>query len=82
MQFRAVKVTTFGGKVAVTGGLRARWYAVVNDLIGGWSVATADKPVGDLCADAGEFEIADVAGGEVVALHIADAHNASLGEET
>lgn len=27
---------------------RRRWYAVPNDLIGGWSVATVDKPVSEI----------------------------------
>jgi len=34
----------------------ARWFAVQNDLVGGWMIATADKPVSEL---RGEREIAD-----------------------
>lgn len=35
------------------------WYAVVNDLIGGWAVATVDKPCSAHNHEAGEGEVAD-----------------------
>jgi hypothetical protein len=53
---------------------QCRWYAVSNDLIGGYSVATADKPESQLNPQNGEFEI-----GSFMTLksaqHIADLHN-------
>lgn len=50
------------------------WYAVVNDLIGGWAVSTVDAPLSDNSG----LDIADFVS-EDVARHIAALHNAWLG---
>jgi hypothetical protein len=34
----------------------AKWFAVENDLIGGWMIATADKPASE---QRGEYAVAD-----------------------
>ncbi len=35
-----------------------KWYAVENDLIGGWDVANVDKPTGAQDYDEGEYAVA------------------------
>lgn len=52
-----------------------RWFAVVNDLIGGWAVSHVDKPLSQQDWEQGEGEIADFCT-EAVARHIVDLHNA------
>jgi hypothetical protein len=59
--------------------LIVRWYPVENDLIGGWSVMTVDKPPSQCDWSKGEIEVASFTG-EAVARHIAELHNATLGE--
>lgn len=54
---------------------QARWYAVVNDLVGGWAVSTIDKPLSQLDPTASEGELADFCS-EEIARHIAELHNA------
>lgn len=50
------------------------WYVVVNDLIGGWSVATANKPESQQNVYEGEYEIATFVIKEV-AEHMVKLHN-------
>jgi hypothetical protein len=59
--------------------MQRRWYAVVNDLVGGWAVATADQPVHALrLPPHGEdYLVADMLT-EKAAQHVRDLHNASL----
>lgn len=57
--------------------LDARWYCVVNDEIGGWSIATADKLTTQLDRQAGEVEVATFVSKEA-AEHIVELHNYSL----
>ena len=54
-----------------------KWFPVKNDLIGGWSVATIDKPCSQLDLKKGEIEVADFIS-EDLARHMADVHNAWL----
>ena len=56
--------------------LAVPWYAVVDNLIGGWAVATADKTCADLDWQAGEVQVANFIG-EQTARHIAELHNKS-----
>lgn len=53
-----------------------RWYAVTNDLIGGWSVATVDRPTSQMSRAEDERVIADFASERdarrIVALHNED----------
>ena len=51
-----------------------RWYAVVNDLIGGYAIATTNKPISEIDPYSGEFELGDFLTKEM-AQHIADLHN-------
>jgi hypothetical protein len=39
--------------------LAQRWYVVVNDVVGGWSVCNVDKPISQQDPKNGEWEIAD-----------------------
>lgn len=57
--------------------LNVQWYPVVNDLIGGWAVASVDEPCSKLDYENGEHEIADFAV-EQIAKHIANLHNEDL----
>lgn len=57
--------------------LHGRWYPVVNDLVGGWSVATTNKTVAELNLLLSEFDVADV-WNEEIATQIAELHNAWL----
>ena len=52
--------------------LLGKWYAVVNDLIGGWCVATRDVPASQL--QPGE-ELMDT-GSEAIAKYVVAMHNA------
>lgn len=63
--------------------LAARWHAVVNDEVGGWAVATADKPLSELARtdETGEWMVADFTS-EALARHIAELHNAALDTAT
>lgn len=51
-----------------------RWYAMANDTIGGWDVATAPVPDSRRNAQKGEFEIGTFLT-EEVAQYIAELHN-------
>jgi hypothetical protein len=51
------------------------WYAVVNDLIGGYNVANVNKPESQTNPQNGEFEIGCFMS-EGSAKHIAELHNA------
>lgn len=61
--------------------LRHRWYVVVNDMIGGYAIATMDKPLSEI---EGRFHevvvVADMVGRDV-AHYIAHLHNTHLGGE-
>lgn len=37
--------------------LNSYWYTVIDDLIGGWAIATANARTGDLDYSSGEFEV-------------------------
>lgn len=54
--------------------MECRWYAVSNDLIGGYSVSTADKPESQQNIFQGDFEVGTFMTLET-AQHIADIHN-------
>ena len=55
---------------------KQRWYAVVNDLIGGYVVSNVDKPCSaiDSRKGSGEWQIADFMD-EKTARYVADLHN-------
>ena len=55
--------------------MECHWYAVLNDLIGGYSVATVDKPDSLHNVYEGDFEVGTFMTREA-AQHIADLHNA------
>lgn len=58
-----------------------RWFAVVNDLVGGWSLATIDQPVSLInVMDVNTWVPVDCLD-EATARHIATLHNASLSME-
>lgn len=54
--------------------LEFKWFAVVNDLIGGWSVSNVDKPSSDTDSTNGEYEIGCFLS-EGIARHVAASHN-------
>ncbi len=56
-----------------------RWYAVPNDLIGGWAVATDDVPPSEHSRENGIVAVADCMD-EPTARHIAALHNEALAE--
>jgi hypothetical protein len=58
--------------------LKKKWYVVPNDVIGGWSVTTVDKPVSALMPRAGEFEIVETISKET-ADHVVALHNWAIG---
>lgn len=51
-----------------------RWYAIANDTIGGWDVATANIPDSRRNYSNGEYEVGTFLT-QSVAQHIADIHN-------
>lgn len=57
--------------------MRAKWYPVRNDLIGGWSIATVDKTSADIEPSRGEMEIGTFLA-RAAAEHICDLHNAEV----
>lgn len=57
--------------------LTERWYAVVNDLVGGWCVATVDMPLSEFGSSSTATFVGDFLT-EGIARHVADLHNASL----
>lgn len=57
--------------------LTQKWYAVTNDLIGGFAVANADKPCSALDHSAGEREIANFWSEQACRLVVA-AHNGAV----
>lgn len=62
----------------VTGAvLRSRWYAQPNDVIGGWSVMTCDKPPSAANHLHGEYEAATFMD-RATARHVAHLHNGWL----
>jgi hypothetical protein len=54
-----------------------KWYAVPDDLIGGWAVSHVDKPLSEQDAKAGEGEIASFMD-QQAAEYIANLHNTYL----
>lgn len=54
--------------------LNCRWYAVIDDTIGGWAISNVDQSVADLNPYEGRFELGSFLT-EVEARHIADVHN-------
>lgn len=63
--------------VVVESLLRSTWYAVRNDVIGGWSMTNVDKPVSQLDPRQGEVEIGDALS-EEIATRIVTLHNQNL----
>ena len=59
--------------------LAQRWYVVVNDVIGGWSVSNVDKPMSQQHPKHGEWEICDFVDKDA-AEAIAAEHNMRLDE--
>jgi hypothetical protein len=55
------------------------WYAVINDLIGGWAVSHINKPLSQQDYRKGEGEIAAFCS-ESVAHHIVALHNSWLND--
>lgn len=57
-----------------------RWYPIVNDLVGGWSIATADVPLREI--DTRNRDVAVVGDflTEGIARHIVALHNAAITE--
>lgn len=56
--------------------LGLRWYAMPNDLIGGWCVMPVPKPPSEGYPEVGSFMA------QRIAEHVASLHNASLSGET
>jgi hypothetical protein len=55
------------------------WYAIIDDLIGGWAVATIDLPTSQIERRLSEeFVVIDLCLDEDVARHVAELHNARL----
>lgn len=52
-----------------------RWYAVVDDTIGGYNISNIDKPTSQASPYNGEFEIGCFMT-KAMAQHVADIHNA------
>jgi hypothetical protein len=52
-----------------------RWYAVVDDVTGGWAVATVDAPVSGFLGYGEGRAIADGIWEQELAEHIANRHN-------
>ena len=59
--------------------LEQRWYVVVNDVVGGWSVSNVDKPISQQDPKNGEWEIADFVDHEEAEAIVAE-HNMRLDE--
>jgi len=56
-----------------------KWYTVVNDLVGGWSITLIDKPMSQHNPSVpGDGEIADFVD-EETARYICELHNNALG---
>lgn len=54
-----------------------RWYVIENDLIGGWSIGTEDRPVSQYNYPGDYRVVADVLSKEL-GQHIVDVHNTWL----
>ena len=54
------------------------WYAVPDDMVGGWAIATLDKPTSQIEKFDGESVPVDLVLTEGIARHIAGLHNAFL----
>jgi hypothetical protein len=57
--------------------LSVRWYVVVNDLVGGFSISHINKPLSEQNRRQGEGELFDSAT-EVLARYVVGMHNAHL----
>jgi hypothetical protein len=68
---------TGAGELSMEDFFGARWYAVADPDVGGWAVATADRPTTDL--GPGERCVAQFVD-EAIARHIARLHNTVLAE--
>ncbi len=67
-------------QAAIANMLNVRWYAAVDDLVGGWCVSNVDKRASEQDFRTGDIYIADALN-EDIAQHIIELHNATLGEE-
>jgi hypothetical protein len=56
-----------------------RWFAVRNDTVGGWAVATADELVSVIDRRGGGELIADLIRDEATAVYIVEMHNTAIG---
>jgi hypothetical protein len=60
--------------------LGEKWFVVVNDLVGGWSIANVDKPLSEMnFHSGGEREVGDFWSKEI-AEHIVKMHNIYLSD--
>lgn len=57
--------------------MNAPWFVVVNDVVGGWSIATIDFPLAEHPGPLGRTVVADAIE-ESTARHIVELHNAWL----
>ncbi len=64
----------------VTAGyFQERWYAVVNDLVGGWAVATVDRPLSEIDTKSRTVVVVADFVSEEAARYIATLHNLNKG---
>ncbi len=62
--------------------LTVPWYPVVNDLVGGWAIATADLPLSEIDTRTREVLIVGEFASESLARNVAQLHNAAIAEVT
>jgi len=62
--------------------LAVPWFAVPNDEIGGWAIATVDQPTSQIRPDGDEVVVFALFGEEQAARHIVALHNATLDGES
>ncbi len=62
--------------------LTVPWYPVVNDLVGGWALATADLPLSEIDTRGREVVVVAELADEAIARYVARLHNTTIGEET
>lgn len=58
-----------------------RWYAVVDDVVGGWAVATVNAPVSEFLGHGEGRAVADGFWDAGHAQHVADLHNDWLADK-
>ncbi len=60
--------------------LNQRWYANIENLVGGWCVTNVDKAASEIDYRIGDVLLADCVN-EDIAQHIVELHNATLGDD-